>query len=363
VSSEPQVTVLLAVYNGERYLGEALDSLLAQSLSEFELLVVDDGSEDTTPRILADYAAGDGRIRVETRPRNEGLIAALNFGLEQARGALVARLDADDRACPERLALQVDYLARHPAVAVVGGAARLVGRGRSRIAHRPLEPDAVRVALERENALIHPSVMFRREAVLALGGYRDVALQAEDYDLWLRVSERHDLANLAETLIEYRFHDEQVSLTKRAQQVLTTLGVREAARLRRQGRPDPLAGAARIDRAMLDELGVSDDVVRDEMLRSFNGWIHLLLDLGLGQTAQEVGIELAGRPETQAAWGRAPAEASLAQARLARERGDHLRGGLLALRACLKSPSVLGDLARGARRRWSSETRADEAEP
>jgi hypothetical protein len=199
--------------------------------------------------------------------------------------------------------------------------------------------------------------------VLELGGYRDVALQAEDYDLWLRVSERHDLANLPETLIEYRFHDEQVSLTKRAQQVLTTLGVREAARMRREGRRDPLAGVAQVDRTLLRELGVSDDVVRDEMLRSFNGWIHLLLDLGLARTAQEVGTELAARPEAQAAWGRAPAETSLAQARLARARGDHLRGGLLALRACLKSPSVLGNLARGARRRWGSETRTDEAEP
>src|SRR3954454_23114262 len=121
-SAAPTVCVLMAVHDGERYLREAIESVLAQTRSDFEFLIVDDGSGDATPEILTEYASGDERIVVQSVPHG-GRSGALNFGCGRARADLVARIDADDLALPKRLELQLEFLEAHPDVALLGGGA------------------------------------------------------------------------------------------------------------------------------------------------------------------------------------------------------------------------------------------------
>lgn len=189
---EAKVSVLLPAYNAAATLAAALDSLLAQTIEDFEVVAVDDGSTDATADILAAYAQGDRRVRVLSRP-HEGLVPALNAGLGACRGVYVARMDADDRSLPQRLARQAAHLDAHPEVGLVacrvryggdpaacGGYARYVDWTNTLRSHED-------IALHRfrESPFAHPSVMFRRELAARLGGYRQGTFP-EDYELWLR---------------------------------------------------------------------------------------------------------------------------------------------------------------------------------
>ncbi len=189
----PRVSVLLPVYNAAATLHEALESLAAQTLRDFEIVVVDDGSTDATPRVLAAWAQRDPRLRVLRRP-HAGIVAALQAGLAACRAPLVARMDADDVALPERLAAQMAFLESHPQVAVVGSQveafpAEAVREGLRRYLawQNALLTDAdIRREIFIESPFTHPSVTFRREAIRAVGGYQDSGWP-EDYDLWLRL--------------------------------------------------------------------------------------------------------------------------------------------------------------------------------
>lgn len=258
-SREPAVTVLTSVYNGEAYLAEALESVLAQSLSDWECIVVDDGSSDGSTEIAQRFANDDSRFRVHVQP-NQGLPRALNEGLRQARGRYVAILDADDTALPDRLERQVGHLDANPDVALVGGNVTMIsGNGREfGLAEYPLDDEAIRAQLERQTAFVHSAATYRRELVLDAGGYRHVTRLAEDVDLWLRLAERGRLANLAEPVARYRVHATQDSITRMEEQVLAVQAALASARERRAGRPDPLDTVASLDRALINELGVSD---------------------------------------------------------------------------------------------------------
>jgi glycosyltransferase involved in cell wall biosynthesis len=210
-AAEPSVTVLLPVHNGAAHVREAIDSILAQTFPDFELLVIDDGSADDTPQILRGVA--DPRMRVVTNPKNLGLVPTLNRGLEMARGEFIARQDHDDVSLPERLKRQVDYLRSNPDCAVVGTeAVQTDAQGRK--AFRLLRPsgaEAIRWYLCFDNAFIHSSVMFRRDVVWReLGGYPQ-SLHSEDYALWSRVARTHSTANLPEPLLHYREHASSVT--------------------------------------------------------------------------------------------------------------------------------------------------------
>ncbi len=188
----PLVSVLLPVHNGAATLGRALDSLQAQTLRELEILAVDDGSTDATPDLLRSRSALDPRLRVLPLPRT-GLVGALQAGLDQARGALVARMDADDVCAPERLALQASQLLARPDLGLVscrvafGGDAQRQAGYAHHVAwtNTLLSHEAISLARFRESPLPHPSVMFRRELVQRHGGYRQGDFP-EDYELWLR---------------------------------------------------------------------------------------------------------------------------------------------------------------------------------
>lgn len=191
---EPFVSVLLPVRNGVAYLAAALDSILRQTLDQWELVVVDDHSVDTTPRILADYARCDPRIRV-IPPVGKGLVAALNTGLTACRAPLVARMDADDISHPSRLRRQFDLLAANPDVGLAACGFRHFPRQRLRVGmyayetwqNRLVTHDLILRDLFVESPFVHPSVMFRKKLVQQAGDYRECGW-TEDYDLWLRLA-------------------------------------------------------------------------------------------------------------------------------------------------------------------------------
>lgn len=241
----PVISVLMSVYNGERYVAEAIQSILGQTEGRFEFLIVNDGSRDASASILDRYAAQDSRIRVIHQP-NRGLIASLNLLLDEARAPLVARMDGDDVSRPERFAVQLAAMTAHPQIAVLGtNTDELDADGAYFPCSdlHPATPADIRDRLMVASAMCHPSVMMRRDVVRALGGYRAAFRHCEDYDLWLRVSERHEMRNLPDRLFLYRRSPDQVSERHILVQAIGAACARYAARERRAGRPDPFEGA------------------------------------------------------------------------------------------------------------------------
>lgn len=225
----------MPVYNAMRYVAAAIDSILAQTLSDFELLIVDDGSNDQTPAILADYAARDPRIRIITRP-NGGIVRALNVALAGAKAPLLARMDGDDICLPERFARQAAYLDAHPQCLLVGCRVMLIDPD-----GEPLyEMDDIETSHEEIDDLllkgrwpvVHPAIMMRAEAVRSVGGYRERA-PVEDHDLFLRLAELGTLANLPEVLFRYRKHSQSMVRTMADRRVGQMKAALEEAWLRR----------------------------------------------------------------------------------------------------------------------------------
>lgn len=209
----PRLSVVLPVYNGARYLRDSLDSVLRQTFTDFEVLVLDDGSTDRSLEIVA--ARPDPRIRVIRQAGNLGLVPTLNRGLADARGAYVARHDADDIALPGRFAAQVRALDAQPATLVVGTWVQLIdGDGALLKTWRyPTHPIAVEWMLHFDSAVGHPSAMYRASAVRDAGGYDPNFPYAEDFELWTRLSRAGEVRNLPEVLEQYRVHEASLSRT------------------------------------------------------------------------------------------------------------------------------------------------------
>jgi glycosyltransferase involved in cell wall biosynthesis len=200
----PRVTVLMTVFNGERHLREAVDSVLGQSFRDFELLIIDDGSTDGTAALLTTIS--DPRVRRTRHAENVGLMRSLNHGLALARGELIARHDADDVSEPDRLARQVAFLDANPSVALVGAWYRKIDESGASLGERtlPVGHDQIRWALHFYCPFVHSAVVFRTSAVRDAGGYDEALTFAEDYDLWSRLATVHRVANLPEPLVRYR---------------------------------------------------------------------------------------------------------------------------------------------------------------
>ena len=201
------LSVLMGVWNGERTVSAAIESIRAQTWPDWELILVDDASTDGTAALLATLS--DPRIRVIRNDVNLGLAASLNLAFRESRGALIARMDADDVALPDRFARQLAFMAEHPAVDILGTAAVLVdGNGRELgiSTRRELHHD-IAAFIYKENPFIHPSVMMRRHVLDVLGGYDESLLRAQDYDLWLRGVRKFRYHNLQEPLLRYKQPD------------------------------------------------------------------------------------------------------------------------------------------------------------
>ncbi len=208
--SGPAVTVLMPVFNGALYLRESVRSVLAQTFTDFELLVIDDGSTDESPAMLAE--SPDPRVRILRNERNCGLVATLNRGLAEAKGEWIARQDADDVSAPGRLAAQVAFVRGNPAVPLLGTDAWLIdGKGRARGRWRTGgHADAVAWDLCFRAPFAHGSALFRRSVILdRMGGYRDMKA-CEDLDLWSRVAQEFPVVTLREPLMKYRQHETSI---------------------------------------------------------------------------------------------------------------------------------------------------------
>ena len=247
----PAISVAMSVYNGERFLEEAIASVLAQTFTQFELLILDDGSRDSTRAIIENHAARDSRVRPIIR-ENRGLIASLNQLVAESRAPLVARMDADDICLPQRFARQVEFLAAQPDYGVIGSWCEDIDEnGRpwpAATAHRhPTDHEGFLAAIELGRPLLcHPAVMFRRDLVLSVGGYHAAFKHCEDLDLWLRLASITRIASLPEQLVKYRHYDEQVSSRHATEQQIGAAVAKLAYKERLVGRTDLTADLERL---------------------------------------------------------------------------------------------------------------------
>ncbi|MEO8269380.1 MAG: glycosyltransferase [Aureliella sp.] len=217
---DPLISVVMPVYNADKYLVQAVASIIEQTSRDWELICVNDGSTDTSRQILEWFAEQDNRIRVVNQS-NLGIVAALNGGCAIARAPLVCRMDADDIALPDRLERQSQTMRRYPNCTVVGGAiVEIDADGEPlNMSQLPSEHDAiVDNLLHRRTGHFHPTAMIRAEALEAVGGYRSKYQWVEDHDLWLRLAQRGNLANLAEPVLCYRQHSDSICWKRAAQQ-------------------------------------------------------------------------------------------------------------------------------------------------
>lgn len=234
-------SVLMPVFNAERYIDEAVESVLAQTFQDFELLLLNDGSTDGTLKKLEVFAARDARCKIISGP-NIGIVATLNKGLHLAKGPLIFRMDGDDICLPTRFQEQVDYMAQHPECIVLGAAIYLIDDAGRRIMQMGAPVDHLTIdaanLVSAGAQVCHPTWAMRRDPIVQLGGYREVCRHAEDLDLLLRVAEIGELHNLETVLLLYRQHASSIGYAKRTEQVLATqLSITEACQ--RRGMPLP----------------------------------------------------------------------------------------------------------------------------
>lgn len=265
MSRPPLVSVVMTVYNGEKYLAAAVESILGQTFRDFEFIIIDDGSTDKTPELLNAFAAKDARISVLRQP-NHGLCYSLNRGCAAAHGKYIARMDADDVSLPKRLELQVAFLEQNPRTAALGTELKFLDdNGTSDCDWNiPTQPDEVARQLLKYNALPHSSVLMRRAVFEELGGYR--FQHTEDYDLWLRMSDRYELTNLPAPLMHYRLHPGQKSVQGACGTALFHLAARYCAAERRAGRPDPFGRRTNIPHREVLQIGIPPTQVADALL-------------------------------------------------------------------------------------------------
>lgn len=247
-ANSPRITVAMSVHDDARTVGAAIESILAQTFRDFEFLIVNDGSTDASGEIIDSYAAADPRIRAIHQP-NRGLIASLNRLVAETQGDLIARMDGDDISLPGRFAAQVAFLDAHPDHGVLGTNTNEIDEA-DRITLctdlHPLDHAEVAAALRHRSPVAHSSVMMRAAVVRAAGGYRAAYRHCEDYDLWLRLSERTRIGNLPDRLLLYRRSTSQVSVRHVVEQQTGAAIARLAHRERLAGRPDPTEGLERL---------------------------------------------------------------------------------------------------------------------
>lgn len=241
--STPEVSVVMGVYNGADHLEQTLQSILSQEGCDLEFIVVDDGSTDDTGRILDEWAMRDSRLRV-IHQENTGLTRALIRGCAEARGGFIARQDAGDVSLPGRLAAQSAYLGSHPDTVLVACGAQFVGPGNEQLYEVVRIGDALGRGLSNLDVRTikgpphHGTAMFRREACLQAGGYREAFAVAQDIDLWLRLVEQGKSWGLAEVFYQARLAANSISGQRRNEQIQAGVMAIDCARLRRQGQSD-----------------------------------------------------------------------------------------------------------------------------
>ncbi|MGC2332011.1 MAG: glycosyltransferase [Candidatus Acidiferrales bacterium] len=338
---KPEVSVVMVVCNVDRFLGEAIESILGQTFKQFEFIIVDFGSTDDSKAIVSNYAARDGRIKLHEIPHC-GLAEARNVAGFLARGRYIALMDADDVSLPARLMQEVEFMDRHPEVGVLGGAKEWIdATGRRLFVNGdPTDDREIRSALCTRCAFCQPTVLVRREAFVGVGGYRPPFAPAEDYDLWLRLAEHFQLANLKQVVLRYRIHPHQVSFRKRRQQTLSVLAAQVSATSRKSGNLDPLDGVGEITPALLTRLGVPAARQHTAFASDCRDWIRNMYLAGEYSVALEAALEILQSPDVAGAEARQIADLWLAAARLHRKQKQYAKS-LLAIARAVRTRPVL----------------------
>jgi glycosyltransferase involved in cell wall biosynthesis len=211
----------MPVYNAEKYLSEAIASILNQTFTNFEFLIGDDGSSDRSFEIINEFAVQDSRIHVFQNPENYGGGKTRNLLSQAAIGTYIAAMDADDIALPDRLDTQLQFMETHPDVVCLGGAHYLIDEDGRLLTLLSLPEDDVeiqRLALAGHGSICHPCAFMRRSVFQNLGGYDEAMISAQDLDLWLRLGEQGSLANLAQPILKYRLQANSVSQKRGTEQ-------------------------------------------------------------------------------------------------------------------------------------------------
>lgn len=347
--SSPTVSVIMSVFNGEKFLSETIDSVLNQSFRDFEFIIVDDGSTDATADILSKYAPRDSRIRV-LREGKKGRAGALNLAISAANGKYVANTDADDLSMPRRLEEQVSFMETNPEVGVLGGAFELVTHSGAAIdiIRHPLEDAQIRSAMLRYCPICHSSVILRKNIVLASGGYRSAFEPSEDYDLWLKMSACSRLANLHNVVVRYRLHANQLSVRRVERQTLCTLAISAAAEQRRSGRvSDPLADIQEITPRAVQSLGVTPERIHTAFVNAY-GWQVTQFENINPEAALELIEKLTQLSHSGPVEPRILADAWLRAARIHYKKKQMARALAFAGRSLLWGPGVVGRTLREA---------------
>ena len=215
----PLVTVIMSVYNSETYLKEAVDSILNQTFSDFEFIIVDDASTDASTKILSEYS--DHRIHIILNKENIGLTKSLNMCLEKARGFYIARMDADDISLPHRLEMQISFLNTHPEIVCVGGDSIIINSENKKVGRKKSldNPIFLKFRMMLKNIISHPSLMFRKSTILKEGAYNEKFRNTQDYELWSRLLLKgYQFSNITEPLIKYRLHDASITHSLQGQE-------------------------------------------------------------------------------------------------------------------------------------------------
>ncbi len=228
MNNEPLVSVVMPAYNAEEYIGEAIESILAQTYKDFEFIIVDDGSKDRTKEIINEYTKKDNRIKVFVQEKNLGISAALNRGISEAKGKYIVRMDTDDYSYPTRIETQVNFMETHPKVVVSGAAIQICDEKLNLLHVRTYNPTdkAIRKNIFKYNPFAHPATIWRKEELITAGVYNKDLCDVEDYDLYFRVGKLGEFYNLNDILLKYRQSSKGISQTKAKRQQKLTLYIR-----------------------------------------------------------------------------------------------------------------------------------------
>ena len=224
----PKVSVVMSVYNGEKYLKESVESILNQTFSDFEFTIINDGSTDKTPEILRSF--NDERIKVINQ-ENMGLTRSLNKAINLVIGEYIARMDADDVSLPERLERQVEFLDENLDVGMVGTACKEIDRDGQEIGifSPPTTNNELKKVLIRYNPFVHASVMIRRTVIDKVGIYDESFSSAQDYEFWFRIAKFYKIANLTQLLLVRRYTTRNISIEKENEQIKNAINIRRKA--------------------------------------------------------------------------------------------------------------------------------------
>lgn len=228
MDKKPLVSVVLPVYNCEKYLGEAIESILKQTLKDFEFIIINDASTDSTSEIIKKYAKKDNRIVVINNEKNMYIAGALNKGIKQAQTDYIARMDADDISFPWRLQMQYDLISSNSRVAVVGSDIQIVDENGEVLTYRSYKttPVSLKRTMMRYSPFAHPVVMFRKSYAAEFGFYDPSKSPSEDVDLWFKLGSKYDFVSVPYPLLKYRLFMKSSSNKKLRNVEMMTLKMR-----------------------------------------------------------------------------------------------------------------------------------------